>query len=449
MRSRRAWAGSPRSTTTLGPRRRARVRRDELTALGQLAGDAAGGLASQIQQMHRGIAGRVWRAVGPAAIPVRVVHDRIADRGYAAAAEATRRLVSGGIGALGVVQPRDAPSIERTLGGRAVVGALNGIWGDTLAKRHNGLALKMTLRAHGRDVPLTAAGIRAAYPHATARLVVFTHGLCDTDDAWMLGAARHVPYGYRLQAELGYTPLYVRYNTGLHISENGRQLAALLDQVTQAWPVPIHEIALIGHSMGGLVGRSACHYSDRGEWCAKVRHVFTLGAPHLGAPLEQAAHAASHVLGRLPETRALFAHPLNLRSVGIKDLRYGYLVDECWEGQDCDAFLRNTSRDIPFLRTANHYFICATLSRDPGTLSARIIGDLLVLQASAWAHQPGQRLRFPVEHYSHIGRLHHFELLNHPAIYRQIHRGMKPRRALPAPSHELRASNPSPSAPAA
>jgi hypothetical protein len=164
-----------------------------------------------------------------------------------------------------------------------------------------------------------------------------------------------------------------------------------------------------------------------------VRHVFTLGSPHLGAPLEQAAAAASHMLGRLPETRALLADPLNLRSVGIKDLRYGYLVDECWEGLDCDAFLHNTSRDIPFLRTAHHYFVCATLSREPGTLSARIIGDLLVLQASAWANQGGQRLRFPVEHYSHFGRINHFELLNHPAIYGQIHRWMAPRRALPPP----------------
>jgi pimeloyl-ACP methyl ester carboxylesterase len=413
------------------------VRREEITAFGQLAGDAAGGLVSQIQQMHLGIAGRVWRAVGPAALPVRLVHDQIADRSYAAARQLTRRAVRGSIRALGAPQPREAPSLEVSVGGRLVVGALNGIWGDTLARRHNQLALNMTLRAGGRDVPLTRAGLRRAYPYATPRLAVFIHGLCETDDAWMIGGTSHVPYGYRLQAELGYTPLYVRYNTGLHISENGRQLAELLDQVVQAWPTEVHEIALIGHSMGGLVGRSACHYSDGREWCAKVRHVFTLGSPHLGAPLEQAAHAASYVLGRLPETRALLATPLNLRSGGIKDLRYGYLVDECWQDQDCDAFLRNTSRDIPFLRTAHHYFVCATLSRDPGTMSARVIGDLLVLQASAWSHKRGQRLRFPVEHYSHFGRVNHFELLNHPAIYRQMRHWMAPRRALPAPRQAL------------
>ena len=408
------------------------MRRDEINALGELAGEAAGGLTAQIQQMHTGIAGRVWRAVGPGAIPVRVVHDRVANRGYSAARRLTKRAVSGSVRALGSVPRGDAESIERSVMGRAVVGALNGIWGDTLARRHNALALDMTLRNGGRDVAVTRSGLRQAYPHATSRLVVFVHGLCETDDAWMLGGARHVPYGFRLQAELGYTPLHVRYNTGLHISENGRKLADLLDAVATAWPTEVHEVALIGHSMGGLVARSACHYSDGAPWAAKVRHVFTLGSPHLGAPLEQGANALSHYLAKLPETRALFAMPLNVRSVGIKDLRYGYLVDECWQDHDCDAFLTNTGRDIPFLRTASHYFLCATVSRDADALAGRLIGDLLVLRASAWSHQRGQRLRFPIEHYSHLGGANHFELLNHPAIYQQIRRWMAPRRALPA-----------------
>ena len=121
----------------------------------------------------------------------------------------------------------------------------------------------------------------------------------------------------------------------------------------------------------------------------------------------------------------------NLRSAGIKDLRYGYLVDECWLDQDCDAFLRNTGRDIPFLRTANHYFVCATVSRDADALAGRIIGDLLVLKASAWSHRRGERLRFAVEHYQHLGGKNHFDLLNHPVVYEQIRRWMAPRRALP------------------
>jgi pimeloyl-ACP methyl ester carboxylesterase len=406
---------------------------EEIGGVGELLGDAAGGLATQVQELHEEIAHRVWWAVGPAAVPVRLAHDRITRRAYSAARGLTRGLVRGGVQALGATRPA-AESIEHSAAGRAALGALNGIWGDTLVRRQNRLALTMTLRQGGRDVELSAAGLRRAYPEATPRLAVFVHGLCETDDAWMLAGRRHVPYGFRLQAELGYTPLYVRYNTGLHISENGRRLAELLDRVSAAWPAEVHEIALVGHSMGGLVSRSACHYSEDREWCSKVRHVFTLGAPHLGAPLEQATNAASAVFAQLPETRALLAKPLNVRSVGIKDLRYGYLVDECWQEEDCDAFLRERPRDIPFLRTANHYFVGATLAREPDSLAGRLVGDLLVLRASAWAQRRGQRLKFPIEHYRHVGGANHFELLNHPAIYEQMRCWMSPRRALPAPS---------------
>ena len=408
------------------------MRREEITAFGELAGDAAGGLASQIQQMHTGIAKRVWRAVGPGGEPARLVHDQVAARAYSAATGLSGAVVRAGARALSAAQPTEAESIERTVVGRAVVGAINGLWGDTLVRRGNGLTLKTTVRQAGRDVEPTRGELQRAFPHATPRLAIFVHGLCETDDAWMLGGERHVPYGPRLQAELGYTPLYVRYNTGRHISENGRELAELLTRIADAWPVDVAEIALIGHSMGGLVARSACYYGAGEVWTTRVRHVFTLGAPHLGAPLEQAANAASVALAKLPETRALLADPLNRRSAGIKDLRYGYLVDECWLEQDCDAYMNNTGREIPFLRSANHYFVCATVSRDPNELAGRIVGDLLVLRPSAWAQQRGQRMQFPVEHYAHVGGANHFALLNHPAIYAQIRHWMAPRPALEA-----------------
>jgi len=408
------------------------MRREEITAFGELAGDVAGGLASQIHQMHSGIAERVWRAVGPGGVPVRMVHDRVAGSAYAAARVLTGSIVRAGARAVSAAQPAEAASIQRSAAGRAVLGALNGLWGDTLLRRENGLTLEMTLRAAGGDVQPTRLALARAYPQPTGRLAVFVHGLCETDDAWMLGGQRHVPYGFRLKAELGYSPLYVRYNTGLHISENGRKLAGLLEQVVEGWPVDVHEVALIGHSMGGLVSRSACHYGAGERWTSKVRHVFTLGSPHLGAPLEQGANAVSYLLSRVPETRALLADPLNRRSAGIKDLRYGYLVDECWVDQDCDAFLRNTAREIPFLRNAHHYFVCATVAREPDGLPAKVVGDLFVLRPSAWAQRRGERLRFPVEHYQHVGAANHLELLNHPAIYEQIRRWMVPRNALPA-----------------
>ncbi|HEV3389578.1 MAG TPA: alpha/beta fold hydrolase [Solirubrobacteraceae bacterium] len=413
------------------------MRPEEIAALGDLASEAAAGATRQIQELHSGIAGRVWRRVGPAAIPVKLAHDRIARSAYAAAGELTRTVVRAGAQAASAARAPDSPSIERTPAGRAVVSALNGAFGDTLERNGNPLALTMSLRRRGRDLEITRESLAAAYPKAKPRLAVFVHGLCETDDAWngipARPAAHRVPYGHRMEIELGYSPLYLRYNTGRHISENGRELAGLLEDLVAAWPTEVHEVVLIGHSMGGLVSRSACHYGVDSKCVAKVRHVFTLGTPHRGAPLEQVTNAATAALARLPETRPL-ARALNLRSSGIKDLRYGYLVDECWADQDCDAYLQDTSREIPFLPSARHYFICATLSREADAPVGRIIGDLLVLQPSAWAHPGrGHRMQFPIEHYYHLGKANHFDLLNHPAIFDQMRRCLQSQRALPAP----------------
>ncbi len=404
---------------------------DEITAAGELAGEAAGHLTRQVQDMHAGIAGRVFDALGSSARPVQVIHDNLAEGAYAAARGLTKGLVRGGALAFSRVRRPDAPSLEESLGGRLVVGAVNGAFGDSIHRRGNPLALTMSLRAAGRDVAPDRTAIAEAFPAATARLVVFVHGLCETEEAWSYGATRHVPYGVRLQTELGYIPLFVRYNTGRHISENGREFAELLERVTANWPVAVEEIVLVGHSMGGLVARSACHYADAHTWPAQVRHVFTLGAPHRGAPLEKAATFATGALARLPETRGL-SRALKARSSGIKDLGHGYLVDEDWSDQDPDAFVQQAGSQIPFLQSANHYFVAATVSREPDAPLGRIIGDMLVLRSSAWAHaHPGERMHFPVDRYCHVGEINHFDLLNHPAIYGQLRRWITGRPALP------------------
>jgi hypothetical protein len=392
------------------------MRPDEVRAVGDLAGAAAATVADQVRDTHVGIAARVFGAIGPGAEPVRVVHDRVAATAYAGAHGLTDALLRCGAWALSLTRPPGAPPLEKNVSGRLAIGALNGAFGDALARRASPLATTMSVRSRGRDLALDPTAVAAASP----RLAIFVHGLGETDDAWRLAASRHVPYGDRLESELGYTPVYVRYNSGLHISDNGCRLAELLDALVRGWPVDVREIALIGHSMGGLVARSACHYGAAEGWRSRVAHVFTLGAPHRGAPLEQAMHVACSALSLLPETRA-FATPLRARSAGIKDLRYGYLVDEDWLGQDPDAFLRNTGREIPFLETANHYFVCATVAADADAALSRIVGDLLVLRSSAFSHRRrGERMRFAVDHYHHVGGATHFDLLNHPAIYEQI-----------------------------
>jgi hypothetical protein len=411
------------------------MQRDELRAVGALAGEAAAGIATQAREVHAGIAGRVFRVLGPPAQPVRVLHDGISAGAYTAARSLTGAIVRGGAGALSRTRPQDAPSIAEKPLGRIAVGAVNGMWGDRLDGDRGPLEIGMAVRRRGRDVALDAGSLAAAFPDAAPRVAVFLHGLCETEDSWRLHARRSVPYGDALRTELGYTPVYVRYNSGLHISHNGRRLSALLDELTANWPAEVAEIALIGHSMGGLLARGACHYageSGAGSWRERVRHVFMLGTPHKGAPLELGANAVCHAAARFPELRP-FAAPIRVRSVGVKDLAYGYVVDADWQGHDQDAFWTNTGTDVPFLTTANHYFVSATLSREADAPLGRLVGDLLVLRASAWAHGGrGERLQFPVEQYSHVGGASHFDLLNHPAVYAQLRKWLSAPRQLPA-----------------
>lgn len=408
------------------------MRSHEVRALGELSGDAIGGVAARIEEAHQGIAGRVFGVLGVSAEPVKAIHDGVAHGVYVAVRTALGATAKAAANTISVTRPPEAPQLERAPAGRIALGALNGAFGDLLEQRDSALAVRMTIKRGGEDVVLTREGLRASFPDATGRVVVFLHGLCETEEAWLLGARRTVPYGARLRVEAGYTPVYIRYNSGRHISDNGLELARLLDELDRCWPEDVHEVALIGHSMGALVARSACHQAAGQSWVSKVRHIFMLGAPHHGAPLEKFVNAAGARLALLPETRAL-ATALNLRSAGVKDLGHGYLLEQDWFGHDRDAFPRNAGSEIPFLPTANHYFVSASIARDRDGPAGRVIGDLLVMPSSAWAHRGrGQRLQFPVDNYRHIGGINHFGLLNHPAIYDQIRTWLAGRRELPA-----------------
>jgi pimeloyl-ACP methyl ester carboxylesterase len=152
------------------------------------------------------------------------------------------------------------------------------------------------------------------------RLAVFAHGLGGTEGTWLFAARRRYDdpamcYRSKLADEFGYTALYVRYNTGLHVSENGRLFSDLLSAVVANWPTAVEEIALIGHSMGGLIARSACHGGQQAgaSWVPAVRHVVCLGSPHVGAPSEKGVAVLSRALAGVAETRP-FASLLNERS---------------------------------------------------------------------------------------------------------------------------------------
>jgi pimeloyl-ACP methyl ester carboxylesterase len=418
------------------------MRSSEIETLGTLGGRVialSGGIARDV---HRSVAGRAFGALGVLGTPVRVMHDGISSAAYATVG-ASLRAVPRAIGtAAGRTAPPDGPSIADAPGGAFALAALNGFWGDSIARDHADLAPDLSIRRRGRAVTPDSAGLARAYPDATGRIAVFVHGLCETEQAWNLtpftrGPQRRRSYGARLRDELGYTPVYVRFNTGLHVSDNGRRLAEVLDHLVQAWPVDVQEVVLVGHSMGGLVARSACHYGEATgqRWTAPLRHVFCLGTPHLGAPLERAANAAGHALTRLAETRP-FGALLNARSSGIKDMRFGSCVEEDWCDCEPDEYLRDRCTEVPFLPTATYYFIGATLARDPDGRLGRVAGDLLVQFASASGNGPKRRIPFEIDNGFHVGGINHLQLLNHPAVYQQIRKWLvrepAARRALEA-----------------
>jgi pimeloyl-ACP methyl ester carboxylesterase len=300
------------------------------------------------------------------------------------------------------------------------ISALNAWLGDYLAETHNELHQPMAFFQDNRivepeDLPAPPTG----------RICVLVHGLACNESLWRFPPPHEGgDYGQLLEQRCGYAPLYVRYNSGLRVSHNGEQLAQLLDRFCRHHGAAITELLLIGHSMGGLVIRSACHHGDRWDqgWLPRVRHAIYLGSPHLGAPLEKATNVATHVLGLFDTTATrVIRDLLNTRSAGVKDLRFGNLVDEDWLDCDPDELLNNRRVPIPWLATAQHHRVVGQALPRVETL-----GDAMVRPSSAAGNaegaQPGAAGAADVEV---MAGLAHLTLARHPAVYQRIERWVK------------------------
>lgn len=395
-------------------------RRREVRALAGLALDEIGGAVGGIGNIHRAISDRVFagvaRGVGSSATPVKIIHDAIAGGLYSAissGASIAGRLAEQSAD-LGINTP---PS--QTVRGAALIAAIQGLRGDTLAAEGSELACPMSIRRDGEAIPTDATTLAQRFPDASGQLVVFLHGLMETEHAWRLGG--RPTYGARLADDLGRTEIQIRFNSGLHISENARSLAELLSDLVENWPVEVEQIAIVGHSMGGLIARGACaHAVEEGaEWVQRVRHVVCLGSPHFGAPLERVVHYASAALVALPETRPV-GKLLRRRSSGIRDLRQGSLVDDDWRDGDPDSLRSIAARDIPLLDGAMHFFVSATVTRSPRHPLGRIIGDGLVLTPSASGKTRARRIGFSEENGMHLSPANHFTLLNSDLVYEKL-----------------------------
>jgi pimeloyl-ACP methyl ester carboxylesterase len=383
------------------------MKADEVRAVGQLGARTFAEAVTHVERVHGAISTRAFKPTSFVGAPARFTHDAVAKVVYAivrgagkgvglAATEVAALVPSTG------TSTRTDTDIHTSPATGLAQSILNAAIGDKLAAAGDPLAIPMTIRVDGDPTPA---------------LAVFLHGLAEHDKSW----GRR--YGSQLREEFGFTPAYVRYNTGRHISDNGQALATLLTRLVNEWPVGVERVILVGHSMGGLVARSACHYGAASDepWTSLVTDVFYLGSPHTGATLERLASKLGWALDRLAETRP-YADLVNVRSAGIKDLRYGYIVEEDWDGCDADRCLENHRHEIDFLPHANHYAISASVSG----ASARLVGDLFVHPASA-------RGRLPIDQIRHLAGLHHFDLLNHPRVYEAMRSWLQHGQPSPAP----------------
>ena len=294
------------------------------------------------------------------------------------------------------------------------ISAVNGVVGDYLYRRGNGLAIDMALYHQGRRLTLTSDALRATHPDATSRVAVFVHGLGCNEGTWLY-PDRNTPgartsYGQQLQRDLGYTPFYLRYNTGLAIADNGARLVALLDALWAIYPVPVEDLVLVGHSMGGLTLRVACHLAagQGARWLPALRHVIYLGTPHDGALLARLGGLTVTTLHAIPDpVTRMVGDVLDLSSQGIKDLARGSAV----EGQP-----------LTWHSDAEHHLIAATLASDADSPLAAFIGDGLVSLPAAHAasHVPGDTEYIAPIHTHHLPGRNHLRLVNDPAVYEHI-----------------------------
>ncbi len=372
-------------------------------------------IVGTVRDVHGAVAGRVHGVgdlVSGGTTLSHRVHDGISKVVYTGISTSLKASAKGlrAAGRAGV-----APGIEETARGRFVVAAVNGLIGDRLREEGSNLAFDMGVRVDGRDVSLDRDSVAAAFPDANDTIAVFVHGLSENEAYWRRSARpkREIPdkrsYGDRLEGE-GWTPVYVRVNTGLPIAENGVAMAALLDRLVQAWPVDVRRIALVGHSMGGLVLRAACAVStdSPAPWTDRVTDVICLGTPHLGAPLERVVDKGVRALGALPES-APFGRILEYRSIGILDLRHGL------------------ARDVQNLPNARYRLVAATLTRSPRSITSSTVGDYLVPYASALGRPKGGEEMFPGAETLHVPYADHFDLLNHDDIYAAIREWLRDR----------------------
>jgi pimeloyl-ACP methyl ester carboxylesterase len=391
------------------------VQPSDLRGLTQLGFDAALCITNLVEAMHHTITSRAG-IVGktPVGRP-----SGITGFVYGTVRGTTRLFGSGINTALRAVTPAAAPDATSPAREMALA-VLNGVWGDHLVASNNPLAIPSSLRIGGKPLALSRDELAARIAQPTGRLLVLAHGLCMNDLQWLRNGHDH---GQALARDLGFTPVYLHYNSGRHVSENGHDFAALLEQLLAQWPAPVEELVIVGHSMGGLVARSAVFQARQRKqaWTSTLSKLVFLGTPHHGAALERGGHQVDMLFGVSPYV-APFARLGKARSAGITDLRFGNLQPADWQGRDRHSQRHDDRRPTPLPAGVDCFILAATKAAKVGGLHSRVVGDGLVPLASALGEhrEPQHTLKVPKHHTRIVTSADHWDLLSREDVYAQL-----------------------------
>ncbi len=376
---------------------------EDWRGLGDLVALATERIVMPVEGMHRAIADRWFALAGTAGAPLRDAYNGATRRVYGAIRGAGG-LVGSALGWGASVAGTKAEPLWSKSAGERIQANVNAIWGDELARRVSPLALQFGFRTSAGE-PIDPGEVATILPEGTSRVAVLIHGLGETERCWSRDAEGSI--GCALAAD-GIATIGVRYNSGRRISESAEDLAALLERLFAEWPgEALEEISLIGNSMGGLVARSALNagLAAGHSWVRPTRHVVTIGSPHLGAPLEKGAALVAQGLRLVPESRPI-GEFLNLRSAGIKDLRFGSRVESEWEGVE-------------------QHFVAGVVTTEPSHPVGFAIGDLMVRVASSTAQ--GRTRKIPATNFRVFGGRRHFDLVTDAAVHDQLREWLTPR----------------------
>lgn len=315
--------------------------------------------------------------------------------------------------------PKSAQPLPNYL--HQVVDVLNGVMGDHLESQQNPLALPMMLY-NSEGQPIAKLNQISHAQDLSGKVVIILHGLCMGYVNWQ--PTNEQGLGQRIiKAQPETRVLYLNYNTGRRISSNGREFSALLQQLNATYP-EISEITLIGHSMGGLVSRSALYYAEQAQqpWVKKTNKLITLGTPHHGAVLERIGNTVQQTISKLP-----FAGSLgklgDIRSTGIIDLRHGSVRDEDWQTLATRSVLPDSERHFtPLPEHIAAYFLAASLSEEGDNSKVNyLLGDGLVNIHSALGEHTGDHsLNVPEARKAVFYGIGHLALLSDKRVLDQV-----------------------------